>query len=324
MSDARRAVHALAWLAATLTVSSATACEATSDASNRPVIVGMAALRISLPAFVADERGLYAEHGIDVDRRAYETAQPMIDDLAHGRLDAAGFAAWPIVLLASQRSNLPLLTVASIVEDSEHRLSYVLRRRGSTLRFPVDVRGKRIGILPTIAYRRWLEAILRTESIEPADVTIVPIAPPMQAQSLEQGGVDLLFTGDPMATAMLASGRAEVADDGPPCATRLGDPFEFGTFIISGRLARDRPDVARRLVLALDEAIGVTRSNPELARRALRKALRPAERAWVERYPPTRYRNSNETPPGIVAQQIRWAQRWRILHGGARVDSWRP
>ncbi len=258
------------------------------------VTLGAAALRISLPVFLAAERGLFARHGLRVTLRTYPTAQPMVDDVALGRLDVGGFAAWPIVLLASARASEGLRVAGAVQEDGSHRLSYVLGRRGAGIRFPRDVAGRRVGVLPTVAYRRWLAAILAEARVDAASVTVVPVEPAMQAPSLAAGAVDLMFTGDPMATAMLARGAAEVADDGPPCARRVADPFPFGTVAYNGAFARRSPDVARRVAAALDEAIELARRDPAAAREALRRHLRADERPFVDRYPDTRYETSRE------------------------------
>lgn len=262
--------------------------------ASEEVTLGVAALRISLPVFVAAERGVFARHGLRVNLKSYPTAQPMIDDVALGRLDAGGFAAWPIVLLASARAPEGLRVAGAIHEDSTHRLSYVLAKRGAGLQFPRDVAGRRVGVLPTVAYRRWLAAILAEARIDPASVTVVPVEPSMQAQSLEAGAVDMMFTGDPMATAMLARGIAEIVDDGPPCARRISDPFSFGTVAYSEGFVRRSPDLARRLAAALDEAIEIARRDPAGAREAMRRHLRADEQPFVDRYPDTRYETSQE------------------------------
>lgn len=282
------------------------------------LVVGVSALRISLPVFVAAERGVFAQHGLRVRLRSYPTAQPMLDDLALGRLDAAGFAAWPILLHAAARGTHPLHVGASVLEDRTHRLSYVLARRGSGVRFPRDAAGRRIGVLPTIAYRRWLPAILQAANIATAGVTTVPVAPPLQAQSLAAGAVDLMFTNDPMATAMLQRGVAEIADDGPPCATRLGDPFSFGAFAIGDGLVRRDRDRALRLSASLDDAVARTLRDQSDARAAMRPHLRPDERDALDHSPPTRFAPAREVSHALSVEVSR-SRALGIFDGPVRV-----
>ncbi len=284
----------------------------------------MSALRISLPVFVAADRGLFKRRGVDVDVRVYETAQPMVDELVHGRLDAAGYAAYPIVMLASRGAVRPPVVVTALLEDRDHRLSYVLARRGSGLRFPADAAGRTIGILPTAAYHRWLEALLRAAKIDPARVTIVPVAPALQGQLLAEKAVDFLFTNDPAATAALAANVAEIADDGPPCAMRLGDPFAFGAFLLSGKLTDTRPRVAARVVAAIDEAIELVRADPNGALRSMQSFLPPEQRSLVARYPRSRYLTSVEVSANAVTDQIAAERALGIIDFTPGVRAWSP
>jgi ABC-type nitrate/sulfonate/bicarbonate transport system substrate-binding protein len=182
----------------------------------------------------------------------------------------------------------------AIVEDAAHPLSYLLVKKGSGLRGVAALRGKRIGILPTSAYRRWLEAILRHDGLTPDDVTIVPLAPPLEADALAGGGVDALFTGDPMATAALARGLAEPATDTPDVPRVLGDPFLFGTFAVTEDFAQKHPAQARALADALDEAITMISADPTVGTAAMKPYVRDVERPFVDRYPAARYLRSRE------------------------------
>lgn len=280
----------------------------------RPVTVTIAvsALRISQPLFVAIDQGLFERHGVRAQVVPYNTAQPMLDDVALGRVDVGGFVAWPIVLNASTRSARPLRVATTMVEDASHRVSYVLARRGEGLRFPQDLPGKRVGILPTIAYRRWLVAISRAASIDPASFTIVNVEPSMQATMLAGRSIDLLFTNDPMATAMLQRSIAEVVDDGPPCARRLSPSFSFGTVALSPSFVERSPALARAVVAALDEAISITHREPRTAQRAMLPFLRELDRPFVAHYPAGSWQDSSRTA-GALAAEIDAERRMQIL-----------
>lgn len=289
------------------------------------VTLGVCALRISLPIFVAKERGIFEARGVSVDLKSYPTAQPMIDDLLLGRLDAAGFAAYPIVFASAKSSksasDAPVLA-ASIVEDRAHRLSYALARKGAGLSFPKGLAGKRVGILPTIAYQKWLAAIVRKAGLAEGDVTLTPIAPPMQARALADGAIDVLFTNDPMATAILAEGSAEIVDDGPPCATWLRDPFPFGAFALGGGFARGRRADAEKVVASIDDAIDLIRKDPVAAKQAMEGYVRPTERAFVAKYPDARFFRSTELDVSAVAVEVEREHELGIFAGEAQVQAW--
>src|SRR5579859_3493959 len=166
----RRAVIGI-WLALA-------ACSKKGTRAEDHVVIGVSTLRISLPVFVAEQQGLLLKHGIDAEVRRYDTAQPLADELGAARIDAGGYVAFPI--LFGPGAPPPKVRVfTAVVEDAEHPLSYLLDKKGSGLRGVSALRGRRIGILPTAAYRRWLDAVLRHDGLQPEDVSIVPLAPPL-------------------------------------------------------------------------------------------------------------------------------------------------
>lgn len=287
------------------------------------VRLGVSALRISLPAFVAIDRGLFAKHGVDVDVHVFETAQPMMDELSAGRLDAAGYTAYPIAFLSSRGSRPAPVMATALLEDADHRLSYVLARPGSGLAFPRDAAGRRIGILPTAAYRHWLDAILHAAGVDPASVTVVPVAPQLQASTLDGGGVDLMFTNDPAATAILTAGVGEIVDDGPPCATRLGAPFYFGGLALAGGFAADR-ERAAQVVAAIDEAIAIIDADPEGAVASMARFLPAEQRGHAPHYPRARYLASAAVPPARIADEVAAERLLGIIDFEPEVTAWSP
>jgi NitT/TauT family transport system substrate-binding protein len=270
------------------------------------MMIGVSTLRISLPVFVAEQHGVFVKHGIDAEVRRYDTAQPLADELGAARIDAGGYVAFPI-LFAPGAPAPKVRVFTAIVEDAAHPLSYLLVKKGSGLRGVTALRGRRIGILPTAAYRRWLEAILRHDGLRPEDASIVPLAPPLQVDALAGGGVDALFTGDPMATAALARGIAESATDTPDVPRVLGDPFLFGTFAVTEDFAQKHAAQAQALADALDEAITMISADPAVGTAAMKPYVRETERPFVDRYPAARYLRSGEMGTAQLARALELA-----------------
>jgi len=259
--------------------------------AENPMRIGVSSLRISLPVFVAIERGLFTKRGLTVDVQRFDTAQPLADELAAGRIDAGGYVAFPILFVPNAPPpRLALLT--AIVEDAAHPLSYLLVKKGSGLKGTASLHGRKVGILPTLAYQKWLDAILRHDAV--TDVTVVPLAPAQEVDALSSGGVDALFTGDPMATAALVRGIAEPLSATPDVPRVLGEPFLFGTFAVTRDLASSRRADVRALREALDEAIDLIAADPAVGRAAMAPYVRESERPFIDHYPPARYLHSAE------------------------------
>lgn len=285
------------------------------------VRIGYSRLRISLPIFVAQEKGLFKKHGIKAELEMYDTAQPMAQALVEGKIDVAGYTAMPITYSGMIRSGRKLYFTTTMLEDQNHRISYLLRKKPTgpdekaQITSTADLRGKRIGILPTIAYKAWLEAILKDAGVNPADVTIQQVEPQLQPQLLANGGIDALFSNDPPATTAIAKGIAEFINPYVECPRVMGDPFPFASFNVSKEWGDANPELFRRLVAALDEAIIFINDNPKEANQLMKPYLSEVFRPHVDQYPDARYLNSWDSPQRLYVSLADEYQRMGIIPG---------
>jgi NitT/TauT family transport system substrate-binding protein len=276
--------------------------------------IGYSALRISLPVLVAEARGLFRAHGLTVKLKRYETAQPLVEEVLDGRIVAGGYAALPIVFTAAARSHAQVRLATAMIEDAAHPVSYLLKKRGNAaIQKVADLRNKRVGVLPTLAYQKWLAAITAHAHLTPSDITVIPLAPPQQASSLAEGVVDALFTNDPMATTAIATGIAESFGPGAPLVDVTGQPTWFGSFMLQPRFVQEQPAQAAALVAALDEAIAFITSDQAAARQLFVPFAREAERPHVDRYPPASYLRSAELSDARLTQELATETKLGIL-----------
>lgn len=275
---------------------------------NSKLAVGYSRLRISLPVFVAQEKGMFDKHGLEVELQMYDTAQPLMQALIADEVQVAGYTALPITFNGMIRSKRQLLFLTTMVEDQNHPISYLLRPATPEGEEPrlnsiEDLRGKTIGILPTIAYKAWLEAILEANGLDPStDVVIQQIAPNLQPQTLKSGGVDALFTNDPAATSAIALGIAEPLVDEVLCSKFIKDPFPFGSFNVSQEWADQNPELFKRLVAALNEAVDFVNANPDAAKEAMRPYLPDSFQPHVELYPDALYLRTDQTTSAMYEE----------------------
>lgn len=263
--------------------------------------IGYSRLRISLPVFIAKEKGFFRENGIEANLVMFETAQPLMQALVAGKVDIAGYTALPITYNGMLRSKKELLFLTTMIEDEEHRISYFLKKKtkdgeSSDINSIPDLKGKNIGILPTIAYKAWVEDILRDNGLDPEkDVNIQQIAPPQQPQALKSGGVDALFTNDPAATTVLELGIGEFLTDYVEVPKHVINPFPFGSFNVSKEWADNNPQLLIALQKSLNEAIDWIENNQNDAKLMMAKYLPEKFKDHVLKYPDVEYQRTDES-----------------------------
>ena len=260
------------------------------------VTIGYSALRISLPVFVAVENGYFEEEGLNVKLERFDTAQPLMQALVAGTIDVGGYTALPITYNSMIRGNKKLYFITSMIEDQNHPISYFLIPSNYTSEINVsDMEGKRIGVLPTIAYQKWLEVILKENGVNIENVEIVPINPSLQPSAIQSGQIDALFTNDPAATTAIKTGVAKKISEESLVPKYLGEPFIFGSFNIEKGYADSNPEKTKKIILSLDKAIGFVNSNPEESKKIMEKYVHDSQKPFVEFYPDAFYLNSTES-----------------------------
>jgi len=285
------------------------------------VSIGYSRLRISLPIFVAQEQNLFQKHGVSVSLEMYETAQPMMQSLAEGKISVAGYTALPITYNAMQRSNQSLYFATALLEDQKHRISYLLRKKGGSIKAIGDLRGKKIGILPTIAYKSWLQEILRANKVDLGSVVIQQVAPELEVSTLNSGGIDALFTNDPMATAAIASGVGELITDMVEVPKYLGEPFLFGSFNAQKDWADTHASEFAAIIAALDDAIEFINQHPDEAKQQMRKYVPEQFREQVALYPDALYLASPETTKDMFQKEADAEFKIGIIASALDIDS---
>jgi len=262
------------------------------------VTIGYSALGVSLPLFVAHRTGLFADQGLNVRMRGYPTAHPLVEGIIDEEVPCGGFVAFPIALHRHVRAR-PLYYACAVAEDLDNPISFLLVRKGSGIRSIEDLAGRRVGVLPTKAYREWLKVLLGraglgyhqvkldktckcmttcAASSVPVErmVSVHDVLPHETAAALASGRVDAMFSNDPGVTAAVRSGVAEIFGDRPILPSLLGSPFLFGSFAFDSEYVAERPDEARRIVAVLDQAVRFCQQDPAEARRLAGPYLPPS------------------------------------------------
>jgi len=253
------------------------------------VTIGYSALGVSLPLFVAHRAGFLGDQGVQVRMRGYPTAHPLVEAIIDDGVPCGGFVAFPIALHRHVRAR-PLHYACAVAEDMDNPISFLLLRKGSGIRSIEELAGRRVGVLPTKAYREWLKVLLARfglgyhqvkidktckcmETCAAANVpvermvSVHDVLPHETAAALRSGRVDAIFTNDPGVTDAVRSGVANIFGDRAILPSLFGSPFLFGSFVFDSDFVAERPDEAHRIVAALDEGVRACREDPAEARR---------------------------------------------------------
>ncbi|HVA14261.1 MAG TPA: ABC transporter substrate-binding protein [Stellaceae bacterium] len=223
-----------------------------------------------LPAFVAQDNGIFARHGLDVTMVVVTSSSLAPPALVSGSLQIS--QATPPNLLLADDGGLDLVAVAGVgrLEAKNPRTSLVTRP-GFTIAKPGDLRGKKIAVpginsAMDLVLRKWL-----IDGHVPIDqVTIVETPFAQMGDMLKSGQLDAAFAFEPLLSRILASGAAVKSLD----IMSLANPDALGAFWAA---TRDWANTHRPAVIAfrasLAEAIAFIDAHPAEAHKIEAKYL---------------------------------------------------
>ena len=190
---------------------------------------------------------LIAKQRGDLDRVAEVTWQPfasgppLLEAMGVGGVDFGGAGDTPPVIAQSQGAAIVYVAAQPVTGAA----AAILAPRGSALRTPGDLRGKRVAWLRGSSAQQFVMATLAAAGLGLGDVEAINLAPGDAAAAFAGGSLDAWAVWDPwFATAEVAQG-ARVLVGGAPLAASL-------SFLLANRaVAEARPDDLRAVLDAL-------------------------------------------------------------------------
>lgn len=211
-----------------------------------------------LPLFVALEEKLFEKAGLTVEATKFENPNQIIDSLVSGRADAApaGGAAG-ITALAETR--FPgLLRVFGLQGSNKADGSMndtLIVKTGSPIKSFADLKGKRLLHAPGIQWRTVTRAVVKANGLDPdKDVELTELAIGLHAQAVAAGTADAALTLEPVGSIVVAAGQVQPVVKNP-AGQFVVDPFYAGAGVITTKFLNERPEVAKRFMAVMDEAV---------------------------------------------------------------------
>ncbi len=245
-----------------------------SGAGAEKVKIGYLPLVMSLPTFVAAEKGFFAQEGLDVELVPFQSGTTIIDALVAGRIKADCGSAISGHWFAEQ--NVPGKFKIFLVYGPDNPIDHtfvVVVKKDAAAKGIKDLKGKRVGHFPGATSRALAKAVIRTQ-LNPDTVTFVEIPPPNMVPALAAGQVDAFFTPEPLGMIAVSKGIGRYLVPHPVSVLNLERGYPGGAFSISGAFLKDHPEEASKIRVAIEKGVDFIRQNEKEARGFLGKYTR--------------------------------------------------
>ncbi len=225
-----------------------------------PVRIGYQALAPSWAFYVANERlpgndkSFFEEEGLGVEAVRFNSSNTAGEAMLRG--DISTDSATTMTVLFAIEANHPgsLKCFGFQMHTVGEFLESVIVRKDSGAKTYSDLIGGKIGVFPGSLSEHITKILLKSNGVDPEEVTIIQMAPPLQLQALESGQVDALVSYEPTTTIALSKNIAEVIEHSP-WAKHIFEPFPVASYCFTSNFLEQQPEVAQKIVGAWYKAI---------------------------------------------------------------------
>ncbi len=282
---------------------------APSVAVAQPLRIAVSRSPLSLPLYVAQQKGYLADQGLQVTLLPCMGGYRCMRELLDGKADIATVGELPIVFNSFERSDYAIIgTIVSTTEDVK-----LLAHARSGIAKPLHLAGKRIGAVMGSASQYFLELYLLTVGVDPQGVTIVPLAPEQMLDALQSGKIDAAALWEPHAyLAIKALGSSALL---MPNSSAYLLTFNL---VVQRRHVGVRDAELTQLLRAVERAERFIQERPNEAQAILMSTLN-LDQAFVDWvWPGMGYRlGLDQVLISTMEGQARWARREGHVKSGA-------
>lgn len=262
-----------------------TGCSNNDQAETTKVRIADLPVVQALPLYLAMEKGYFEEAGIEVEYVRLNSPNLIIDALLSKKVDMTSpSGALGITGIASLKKPGALKIYAASGGDKIIANDSILVGIDSEIQSISELKGKSLGILPGIQWRTVAKHILsKNNLVAGEDVTIVELAPALQAPALQSKQIDALLAIEPMPTIVKEKGIGKEIVHAPT-AQYVADPFYGGAGVIRTEFVEKNPELAAKIMDILKKSIEEIRKNPDSAKQYL-KGYTPLDENLISKAP---------------------------------------
>ncbi len=216
--------------------------------SEEKIKIGYLRIVMSLPTFVAVEKGLFEQEGLKAELIPVESSTLLVAALIAGRIDAVCSCGTPGLWFVEQSTPDQFKIFLTYGATTLKNPSFVvLVKKDSPLKDLKDLKGKRVGTSPpgasSVALAR---AILRTQ-MDPASIIFQEVPPTILISALVAGQIDAFFAPEPMGMIAISQGVGRHLVDEPEVLLGLEKGFAGAGFAFSAQFLKQNPLLAKKV-----------------------------------------------------------------------------
>ncbi len=274
-----------------------------------PLRLAVSKSHLSLPLYVAQEKGFFASEGLNVKLTDCLGGYRCLRQVLESQADVATAGALPAMFNSFTRSDYAIIGTIATTGDNNKLITHA--RTGISA--PLHLAGKRIGVVPGTSSQYYLELYLLIAGVDPRRVAIVNLQPEDMLAALLADKVDAISVWEPYAYLTMKELSASAV-----ALPRTGAYSESFNLIVHRKMVGARDAELTQLLRAVERAERFIQERPEEAKLILRTRLQ-LDQGFIDwSWAGMNYRLSIEQS---LISTMEGEARWALREGHAKGKS---
>ncbi|KAF5411692.1 MAG: hypothetical protein C5S38_09120 [Candidatus Methanophagaceae archaeon] len=263
----------------------------------RPLKLGVMPDEATLPYYVADAEGIFANHGLNVEIVPFMSAMERDAALTAGELDAGENDPVGVLLLRNAGYDVKIVSL-ELQETGDKMRFAIIAGSQSNISSVADLEGREIAISSNTVIEYITDTLRGDVQLQKLEVKKVPI----RMQMLLDNEIDAATLPEPLASYALFQGANLVISD-----AMLNRTISQTVIVFSGDYIEKHPDSVDTFLDAYSEAVSRINANPENYRLLLVAKTRIPEEIAAE-YKIATYLPPQQYPKDKYDKVLQWMQ----------------
>ena len=211
------------------------------------VKIGYLPVVMSLPTFVAAEKGFFEQEGLKVELVPFESGTLIISAMMAGRIDANCCSGTTGYWFAEQSTPDQFKIFLAYGAFSRKNPNFVaIVKKDSPLKDLKDLKGKRVGTYPGATSVALARAIIRTQ-VDPEGIVFQEIPPSILISALAAGQIDAFFAPEPTGMIAISQGIGRHLVEEPMGLLGLERGIATAGFGFSSQFLKENPGLSKKV-----------------------------------------------------------------------------
>ncbi|MFB6226335.1 MAG: ABC transporter substrate-binding protein [Candidatus Paceibacteria bacterium] len=225
----------------------------------------------SLPFYIALEKGYFEDEGLKVKPIRMGNPNQIVNSLISGQTPISASAATGIAGIAETKKPDSIRIFMLTGGNKKVENDAILVKKDSDISSIKDLKGKKMGILPSRQWRTIAKHILSENDLKAGkDVKLVKLKPGNQPSALASGQIDALLGVQPAPTIVKTKGIGKSILN-YATAKEVSNPFYGGAGVVNKQFAKNNPNTTKKVLKVFTKSIKEIRANPTSSRKYLKK-----------------------------------------------------